>query len=164
MLRQFAPAFGLVLLAACGQSSDEPAAPAETATETPAAADTTAAEPTATEAAAEETPAAAETPVAEAVAAAPAAFNQCKICHSAEPGKNMVGPSLAGVYGTKAGDVAGYTFSTAMKNSGLTWDDATLMKYLEAPQKVVPGTKMAFAGIKDEAKRKEVVEYLKSIK
>ncbi|MDD3798803.1 MAG: c-type cytochrome [Novosphingobium sp.] len=93
----------------------------------------------------------------------PPAFAQCRSCHSVEPGRHMVGPSLAGIYGTKAGDVAGYNFSTAMKESGLTWDEATLDKYLTAPQQVVPGTKMGFAGLKDEAKRKAVIEYLKAI-
>src|SRR5690606_20055079 len=95
---------------------------------------------------------------------APVAFTQCKACHSVEPGKHGIGPSLAGIYGTKAGEIPDYQFSPAMEKSGLTWDDATLHAYLEAPQKVVPGTKMSFFGLKDEAKRAEVVDYIKTLK
>lgn len=94
----------------------------------------------------------------------PAAFAQCKVCHSIEKDKHGVGPSLFGVYGTKAGEIPGFAFSSAMKASGLTWDDATLDEYLAAPMKKVPGTKMSFAGQPDAAKRKEVIEYLKTLK
>ena len=83
--------------------------------------------------------------------------------HSAQPGKNGIGPSLAGIYGTRAGEVPGYDFSDAMKNSGLTWNAPTLDKYLTSPQKVVPGTKMSFGGLKDADKRKAVIAYLKSL-
>ena len=107
------------------------------------------------------------TAVAEASAAAageaPAAFNQCKICHTTEPGKNLIGPSLAGVYGRKAGTVAGYPYSAAMRASGLTWDDATLDRFLEAPMKVLPGTRMTYAGLKDPVARKDVISHLKSL-
>lgn len=96
--------------------------------------------------------------------AAPPAFAQCQACHSAEPGQNGVGPSLAGIFGTKAADVAGYHFSAAMQKSGLTWDEATLDRYLQAPQKVVPGTKMTFPGLKDDTKRAAVIAYLQAIK
>ncbi|WP_374528560.1 cytochrome c family protein [Novosphingobium sp.] len=110
----------------------------------------------------------AETPAASATTAdaggKPAAFAQCAACHSTEKGKMGVGPSLAGVYGTKSGEIAGYAFSDAMKNANLTWDDATLDKYLTAPMKVVPGTKMTFAGLSDPAARKAVIEYLKTLK
>ncbi|MDE2620699.1 MAG: c-type cytochrome [Sphingomonadales bacterium] len=111
-------------------------------------------------------PAAAESsPVAEASGpAAPAAFVQCKSCHAVEPGKHGIGPSLAGVYGTKAGDIAGYTFSPALKASGLTWDDATLDKWLAGPMKLVPGTKMTFAGLSDPAQRQAVIDYMKTLK
>jgi len=95
---------------------------------------------------------------------APVAFAQCKACHSVEPGKQGIGPSLAGIYGTKAAEVEGFTFSPAMVASGLTWDDATLDAYLESPQKTVPGTKMSFFGLKDAAKRKDVIEYIKTLK
>lgn len=94
----------------------------------------------------------------------PAAFMQCRACHAVEPGRHGVGPSLAGVYGTKAGEIAGYAFSDAMKNSGLTWDDATLDRYLAAPMQLVPGTRMVYPGQPDPAKRKELVEYIKSLK
>lgn len=94
----------------------------------------------------------------------PAAFAQCAACHSTEKGKHGVGPSLAGIYGTKAGDVAGYAFSDALKASGLTWDDATLDKWLTSPMKTVPGTRMTYAGMSDPAQRKAVIEYIKTLK
>lgn len=93
----------------------------------------------------------------------PKAFAQCSICHSAQPGKNMVGPSLAGIYGEKAGEVEGFSFSEAMLKSGLVWDDATLDAYLENPRKVVPGTRMSYAGMKNPEMRKEVIAYIKSL-
>jgi len=68
----------------------------------------------------------------------PAAFAQCAACHAVEPGKHGVGPSLAGVYGTKSGELAGYAFSDAMKQANLTWDDKTLDEYLANPMKVCP--------------------------
>lgn len=94
----------------------------------------------------------------------PAAFAQCAACHSVEKGKHGVGPSLAGIFGTKAGDVAGYGFSEPMKASGLTWDEKTLDTYLTNPMKMVPGTKMTYAGMADPADRKAVVDYLKTLK
>jgi len=94
----------------------------------------------------------------------PAAFAQCAACHAVEPGKHGIGPSLAGVYGTKSGEIPGYAFSEAMKQAGLTWDDATLDTYLTNPMKVVPGTKMTYAGLSDPAQRKAIIEYLKTLK
>ncbi len=96
--------------------------------------------------------------------AKPAAFAQCAACHSVEPGKNGVGPSLAGVFGSKAGSVAGYVYSPANKNSGLTWDEATLDTYLTAPMKTVPGTKMSYAGMGDAAQRAAIIAYMKTLK
>jgi len=104
------------------------------------------------------------TQTAQATAKPPAAFMQCRSCHAVEPGRHGVGPSLFAVYGTKAGELPGYSFSAAMKDSGLTWDDATLDKWLEAPAKLVPGTKMIYAGMPDPAKRKDVIEYMKALK
>lgn len=94
-----------------------------------------------------------------------AAFNtSCKACHDAGEGGGKVGPNLKGVVGAKAGEhVADYKYSDAMKKSGLTWDEATLDKYLsDWAKKTVPGTLMNFPGIKDEPKRKDIIAYLKS--
>jgi cytochrome c len=85
----------------------------------------------------------------------------CAICHTLEPGKNKIGPSLAGVVGRKAGSVPGFTYSAANKNSGDTWDEKTLDTYLTDPRKFVPGTKMVFAGVKSPEDRKALIEYLK---
>ncbi len=105
-------------------------------------------------------------------AAAPAALAQasgeqvfqknCAVCHSMVPGQNKVGPSLAGVVGRKAGSVPGFAYSQANKNSGFTWNEATLNNYLTNPRAVMPGTKMVFAGLKDPAERQAVVQYLKT--
>lgn len=122
----------------------------------------------------ESAPAVEEAPTAEpaagttsgesaAAAAVPAAFFQCRSCHATEPGRQMIGPSLAGIFGTKAGDVAGYNFSPAMKQANIVWDEKTLDAFLKDPHQVVPGTKMTFPGLKDDARRAEVVAYLKSL-
>ena len=97
------------------------------------------------------------------LAAAPAAFSQCRSCHSIEPGRQMIGPSLAGIFGTRAGDVAGYNFSPAMQKADIVWDEATLDAYIKAPREVVPGTKMTYPGLKNDERRAEVVAYLKSL-
>jgi cytochrome c len=89
-------------------------------------------------------------------------FNKCKACH--QIGKNAVGPNLAGVVGRKAGTSEGFTYSDAMKASGLTWDEASLKDYLDDPKKKVPGNKMVFMGLKDAADRDNVIEYLKTAK
>ena len=96
--------------------------------------------------------------------ARPAAFAQCVSCHSVEPGKHGVGPSLANIMGTKAGDIPGFNFSPALKESGLVWNDETLDQWLAAPRKLVPGTRMAYAGMSNPAQRKEVIEYIKTLK
>ncbi|MBN8965363.1 MAG: c-type cytochrome, partial [Rhizobiales bacterium] len=77
-------------------------------------------------------------------------YRKCQACHSLDAGKNGLGPTLAGVIGQKAGHVTTYSYSPAMKNSGLTWDVATLDRYLADPQKVVPGNKMPFPGLKTD--------------
>ena len=98
-------------------------------------------------------------------AAGKAVFNQCKACHQVGPeAKNGVGPVLNGIVGRKAGEVAGYNYSDANKNSGLTWDDATLRAYLTDPKAKVPGTKMIFPGIKREKQLDDLMAYLKGIK
>jgi cytochrome c len=87
-------------------------------------------------------------------------FNQCKICHSLEAGKNMIGPSLHGVLGRKAGTVPGFAYSPAMKNANVTWNDDTLSKYLADPKAFIPGDKMAFPGVKDASKLGDLLAYL----
>lgn len=89
-------------------------------------------------------------------------FIQCKACHVLEPGQNRVGPSLAGIVGRKAGSIEGFSYSAANKNSQKIWDEETLSAYLEAPQKAMPGTKMAFAGLKKPQDRADVIAYLKT--
>ena len=89
---------------------------------------------------------------------------KCGICHSAEAGKNKIGPSLFGVVGRKAGSVADYSYSEAMRNSGLTWDGASLDVYLANPRNKVPGTKMTFPGLPKEPDRADVISYLSTLK
>ena len=92
-------------------------------------------------------------------------FNQCKACHQVGPeAKNGVGPVLNGIVGRKAGEVPGYNYSDANKNSGLTWDEATLRAYLTDPKAKVPGTKMIFPGIKREKQLDDLMAYLVGIK
>lgn len=88
-------------------------------------------------------------------------FKKCAACHSVEAGKNKVGPSLHGVIGSTAGSVEGFKYSDAMKESGLVWDEATLDSFLTKPKDVVPKTRMAFPGLKDEQDRQDVIAYLK---
>jgi cytochrome c len=111
------------------------------------------------------TPAAAQTAMPKGNAAAgEKVFVQCKTCHVAEKGVNRVGPSLWGVVGRPASSVAGYTYSAANKKSGITWTADKLFAYLEAPQKMVPGTKMAFAGLKKPQDRADVIAFLSTKK
>jgi cytochrome c len=89
-------------------------------------------------------------------------FAQCKACHVAEAGKNRVGPSLWAVVGRAAGSIAGFNYSKANKESGVTWSEDVLFTYLEAPAKFVPGTRMAFGGLKNPQDRADVIAYLKT--
>lgn len=103
--------------------------------------------------------------VAQDVAAGEKTFVVCRACHQIGPtAKNAVGPVLNGVVGRPAGTYPGYNYSAANKDSGLTWDEATLQKYLANPQAVVKGTKMIFPGIKDPAKVNDVIAFLKTYK
>ena len=89
-------------------------------------------------------------------------FAQCRACHQIGPtAKNAVGPILNGLIGRKAGTVEGYTYSPANKNSGITWDEATFSEYIKDPKAKVPGTKMIYAGLKDEQRIKDLIAYLK---
>lgn len=154
---------GLALLAACSGGSETPAA------------EENAAAPAADAPAATPTPAAAEAPAADntdtldgtkfadmtgVAAEGEKVFIQCKTCHVKEAGQNRVGPSLAGIVGRAAGTVEGFNYSPANKNSGITWTPEKLFQYLEKPARVVPGTKMVFAGLPDAQKRADLIAYL----
>jgi len=89
-------------------------------------------------------------------------FITCKTCHAIELGVNKIGPSLHAIVGRKAGEIAGFSYSAANKGSGITWTEAKLFQYLESPSRVVRGTKMSYAGLKDPQKRADVIAYLKS--
>lgn len=88
---------------------------------------------------------------------------QCGICHSPLAGKNLVGPSLFGVVGRHSSAVDGFRYSTANKDANLTWDEATLDKYIKSPKEVVPGTTMTYGGLADETKRADVIAYLATL-
>lgn len=89
-------------------------------------------------------------------------FAQCATCHSPEAGVNRVGPSLHGIIGRRAGTVAGFRYSDANRNSGITWTEQELFTYLENPRARVPGTIMAFVGLRNPQQRADVIAYLKA--
>jgi len=87
-------------------------------------------------------------------------FRKCMACHQLKEGVNRVGPSLHGVIRREAGAVDGFKYSDAMKGSGVTWTQENLDAYLENPRKFVKGTRMAFAGLKKEQDRLDVIAYI----
>jgi cytochrome c len=89
-------------------------------------------------------------------------FSRCAGCHSTQAGQNKIGPSLAGVFGRTSGSVPGYSYSAALKNAHLTWDEQTLDKFLQNPSGFVHGTKM-FTTVPDADTRQRVITYLKSL-
>ncbi|MGH6661979.1 MAG: c-type cytochrome [Rhodospirillales bacterium] len=91
-------------------------------------------------------------------------FLKCAVCHSANPNTHKTGPSLAGVWGRKAGTVEGFSrYSDALQNSGVTWNDHTLDAWLQEPRKFIPGTTMTLAPIRDSAERRNIIAYLKQL-
>jgi cytochrome c2 len=92
-------------------------------------------------------------------------FNrQCAVCHSPQAGQNKLGPSLAGVFGRHSAEAPGFNYSPAMHQANRTWDAATLDTYLRDPRAAVPGTRMIFAGLKDDHQRADVIAYLETLK
>ena len=87
-------------------------------------------------------------------------FEECATCHSTERGVNNVGPSLFGVLGRTAGEIADFRYSPAMRTSGITWSAQTLDKFIADPQQEVPGNRMPFAGMPDAADRADLIAYL----
>ena len=92
-------------------------------------------------------------------------FQRCAICHRVDKGGgNGLGPNLFGVVGRKAGTVAGFSYSAAMKNSGIVWTTDKLTAYVAHPAQLVPGNRMAFAGVTDPGQQADVVAYLATLK
>ncbi|GAB5489221.1 MAG: cytochrome c family protein [Parasphingorhabdus sp.] len=88
-------------------------------------------------------------------------FAQCRTCHVTDPGINRTGPSLATIIDRPAGSVDGYKYSPANADSGLTWTEEQMYVYLEDPQKVIPKTKMIYAGLPKAQDRADIIAYLK---
>ncbi len=90
---------------------------------------------------------------------------QCAVCHTVtKGGATMVGPNLFGIVGRKSGSVANFAYSKPMKALGVTWTEDKLKAYLPSPSNMVPGTKMAFAGVKNPAQLENLIEYLETLK
>jgi cytochrome c len=87
----------------------------------------------------------------------------CAACHAPSPGQNKIGPSLAGIIGSKSGSVPGFNFSPAMKNANVTWDDASLDKFLTNPTGFIHGGRM-FVSLPNSTDRDNVVAYLSTLK
>jgi cytochrome c len=99
--------------------------------------------------------------LAQDVAAGKTSFNKCLACHAVGEGaKNKVGPVLNGLQGRKSGTVEGYSYTEANKNSGITWDEASFKDYIKDPKAKIPGTKMVFAGIKNEQEASDLWAFL----
>jgi cytochrome c len=99
--------------------------------------------------------------LAQDVAAGKASFNKCMVCHAiGEGAKNKIGPELNGLDGRKSGTAPGYNYSDANKNSGITWNETEFKEYIKDPKAKIPGTKMAFAGIKNEKEVNDLWAFL----
>jgi cytochrome c len=158
-MRALLPFAALALLTACSQNAEAPASEESTAAPAPAPAPR---------------PEMTEEQRAAVLASLPAPYNEgdlengrrvfarCRSCHTlAEGGGNLTGPSLWGVFGRPVGSVEGFRYSEAVQNAGFTWDAEHLDGWLEAPREFLPGNRMAFAGVPDEADRRDLIAYLK---
>ncbi len=91
-------------------------------------------------------------------------FKRCHACHSEDPSKNTFGPSLTGVVGRLAASLPRFNYSDALKNSGITWTEGNLRKWVADNEKLVPGTRMRHVSITDEAEQNYLIAYLKTLK
>jgi cytochrome c len=99
--------------------------------------------------------------LAQDAAAGKTSFNKCLACHAiGEGAKNKVGPELNGLDGRRSGTAEGYSYSDANKNSGITWNKQVFLEYIKEPNAKIPGTKMAFAGIKNEKEANDLWAYI----
>jgi cytochrome c len=99
---------------------------------------------------------------AQDIAAGERSWNKCRACHQVgETAKNGVGPHLNGLFGRHTGEVEGYSYSAANKSANLTWDEAIFADYIKDPRAKIPGTKMVFAGIKNEKEIADLTAFLK---
>ena len=105
--------------------------------------------------------AAAPTLAAGDPAAGQKVFNKCKTCHEVDQPKNKVGPNLVGLFGRKAGSVADFKYSDAMKNSNVVWTETTLAEYVKQPKEFIVGNKMTFVGLKSDQEVADLIAYLK---
>lgn len=165
-----AAALGFVLAAgACSppaQNTAEAPAPeatetAEAPAETAPAAETPAAAPAATLVALEITDASGAQ-LSGDTARGQRIFAQCATCHSIEQGVNRVGPSLHGIIGRESGTIPGFRYSAANQSSDIVWSEQELFTYLENPRARIPGTIMAFVGLRNPQQRADVIAYLKT--
>ena len=155
------------LLAACSGGEEKKAAdPAPTAAPAPAPVAAAPAAPAASAAPAKDDLTTLDgtqlASFAGTAAAGKLVFAQCRTCHVTDAGVNKTGPSLAGIIGRTAGTVPGFTYSPANATSGIVWTKEKLFQYLEKPQRVVPKTKMIFAGLPDAQKRADLIAYLEA--
>jgi cytochrome c len=92
-------------------------------------------------------------------------FKRCAVCHTSDKGGgDGLGPNLSGIFGRKAAARPGFAYSAPLKKSGLVWNEANLTKWVAGPARVVPGTKMSFAGISSKKQQADVVAYLATLK
>ena len=90
-------------------------------------------------------------------------FQECAACHSTQPGEVLLGPSLAGVYGRKAGSVEGFRYTNVLKKSGVVWDEGTLDVYIADPQAAIPGNRMPYSGMAKPEDRKNLIAFLRTL-
>ena len=103
-----------------------------------------------------------EMPAAPADEGRVAFNNSCRTCHSLKADDNRLGPSLHGIIGAKAGQSTGYAYSQSLRQSGVTWNEATLERWIENPEAVIPNNNMKpYSGLADAAVRKKIVDFLK---